>query len=160
VAKLSRLGSTRELGSVRSSPARSTTPCRFNTPTSLTLLARVSASWLACTLILDRWSPKWTPFTLFWAPSCATASSRPYGSDRQILKAWQPIPPCPQFDHYTCFPASSPFFSLFPRPPSPLSWRNEISRLKSYSLEPNLTAIRRKESTERKTALEITESTT
>jgi hypothetical protein len=40
-----------------------------------------------------------------------------------------------------------------------LSWRNEIARLKSYSLEPNVAVIR-KEPTARKTALEITGSTT
>jgi len=47
----------------------------------------VSVSWLACTLTLDRWVPTWTAFfTLFWAPSCSTASSCPCGSDRQILE--------------------------------------------------------------------------
>ena len=25
----------------------------------------------------------------------------------RYLRAWEPVPPCPQFDHYTCFPASS-----------------------------------------------------
>src|ERR1700728_1448561 len=60
-----------------------TTPCRFPSQAGQ---ARVSASWLACTLTLDRWFPKWTPFTLFWAPSCASALSYPCGSDGQILK--------------------------------------------------------------------------
>src|SRR4051794_23123734 len=71
----------------------------------------MSASWLACALTLDRWVPKWAPFfTLFWAPSCATASSRSCRSDQQILKAVKtPGALCSQFDHYACFPAS---FSL------------------------------------------------
>jgi hypothetical protein len=43
--------------------------------------------------------------------------------------------------NYACFPASSPSFSLFQRPPSPSSWRNEKSRLRSWKLEPNPTAI-------------------
>src|SRR5271170_6968502 len=61
----------------------------------------------------------------------------------RYLRAWQPTPPCPQFDHYACFLASSPSFPLFPQPPSPLSsWRNEMLQLRSCSLEPNLTVIR------------------
>jgi hypothetical protein len=100
--------------------------------------SRVSASWLACALTLDRWVLKWAPFfTLFWTPSCATASSRSCGSDRQILKAVEtPGAPCSQFDTTRAFP--------LPFAPSPSSngrlqpsWRNEKSRLRSYSLEPN-----------------------
>jgi hypothetical protein len=65
---------------------------------------------------------------------------------------------CPQFDQQRVL---SRFFSLylFQRPPSPPSWRNEKPRLRSLMLEPNPTAIREK-LTERKTALETTESTT
>ncbi len=58
----------------------------------------MSASWLACTLTLDRWVPKWTPFfTLFWAPT-----------DR-YLRAWKPVPSCLQFDQQRLL---SRFFSL------------------------------------------------
>jgi hypothetical protein len=53
----------------------------------------------------------------------------------------------------------APSFSPFPRPPSPPSWRNEKSRLRSCSLELNLT-VRREGPIERKRALEITGSTT
>jgi len=78
----------------------------------------VSASWLACVLTLDRWVPKWTLFfTLFWAPSCATASSRPCGSDRIYLGTWMPVPQCLQFDQQRML---SRFFSLL-LPPSPSS---------------------------------------
>jgi len=74
----------------RSSLSPSPTLCRFNTPTSL---AHPRSMGL-----------KWAPFvTLFWAASCATASSRSCGSDRQILKGVEtPGAPCSQFDH--CFP--------------------------------------------------------
>jgi len=115
----------------------------------------VSASWLACTFTLDRWVPKWTPFfTLFLAASCAVASSRPCGSDIQILKAWKPADQL-----HMLFPLLLPPPSfLFEQPPSP-PWRNEMSPLRSWKLEPNPTAIG-EEPAERKTALETTESTT
>jgi len=57
-------------------------------------------------------------------------------------RAWKPVPPCSQFGHYVCIPASCPSFSLFQRPPSPLSWRSETPRLTSCSVEPNSTIIR------------------
>src|SRR4051794_2865939 len=58
-------------------------------------------------------------------------------------RAWQPIPPCSQFNYYACFPASSSSFSLFQRPFSLSSWRNEKSRPRSYLLESNLTVEER-----------------
>ena len=65
-AKASCLGSTREVKSAPSSPSRSPTPCRFKHSHLASRVSqgerRVSASWLACTLTLDRWVPKWTPF--------------------------------------------------------------------------------------------------
>jgi hypothetical protein len=61
--------------------------------------------------------------------------------------------------NYACFPASSPSFSLFQRPLSPPSWRNEMPRLRSWKLKPNPTAIK-EGPTERKTALERTGRTT
>ena len=111
----------------------------------------MSASWLACTLTLDRWVPKWTPFfTLFWALT-----------DR-YLRAWKPVPSCLQFDQQRVL---SRFFSLPPPPspsfqqlPSPPTWRNEKPQLRSWELEPNPTAIKEGR-TERKTALETTGST-
>ena len=56
-----------------------------------------------------------------------------------------------------CFPASSPSFSLFQRPPSPPPWRNEKPRLRSWKFKPNPTAIREGR-TERKTAFETREA--
>jgi hypothetical protein len=80
--------------------------------------------WLACTLTLDRWVPKWTPFfTLFWALT-----------DRQS-RAWKPVPSCLQFDQQRVL---SRFFSLLPTAaPLPSSWRDEKPRLRSCELEPN-----------------------
>src|SRR5436305_12325138 len=75
----------------------------------------------------------------------------------RYLRAWKPVPSCLQFDQQrVLFPLllpPSPSFSLFQRPPSPLSWRNEKPRLSSWELEPNPTAIR-EGCTERMTALE------
>jgi hypothetical protein len=68
----------------------------------------VSASWLACTLTLDRWVPKWTPFfTLYWAPT-----------DR-YLRAWKPVPSCLQFDQQR--PLSHFFSLLLPLPTAAFS---------------------------------------
>jgi hypothetical protein len=79
---------------------------------------------------------------------------------RQILKGVEARSAMPRsLINYACFPASSPSISLFQRPPSPPSWRNEKPRLRSCKLEPNATAIR-EGPTERKTALETTGSTT
>src|ERR1700722_14966281 len=47
-----------------------------------------------------------------------------------------------RFDHHAFYHVPFPPFSLFPRPPSPPSWRNEKSRLRSCSLGMNPTAIR------------------
>ena len=91
------LGNTRQIKSAPSSPSRSPTPCRFK---HSHLASRVSQG--------ERWVPKWTPFfTLFWVPSCATASSRPCGSDRQEFKVLE-APSCLQR-----------VFSRFFFPPSP-----------------------------------------
>ena len=51
----------------------------------------------------------------------------------RYLRAWKPVPSCPQFDQQ---PVLSRLFSLLP-PPSPPSWRNEKPRLRSWKLEPN-----------------------
>src|ERR1700722_6505085 len=61
--------------SAPSSLSRSPTPGRFNTSHLASRVSegerRVSPSWLACTLTLDRWVPKWTPsLRYFGAPSC------------------------------------------------------------------------------------------
>jgi hypothetical protein len=78
----------------------------------------------------------------------------------RYLRAWKPVPSCLQFNQQRVL---SYFFSLLlsPSPSStgrlPPSWRNEKPRLRSWKLEPNLTAIR-EGPTERKTALEITGS--
>src|SRR5436305_9587183 len=81
----------------------------------------------------------------------------------RYLRAWKPVPSCLQFNQQrVLFPLLlplSPSFSLFQRPPSPPSWRNEKPRLSSWELEPNPTAIK-EGCTERKTALETTGSTT
>src|SRR4051812_47947749 len=54
--------------------------------------------------------PKLDSFTLFWAHSCATASSRLCGSDRQILKGVETRSVMPQFDRQHVL---SRFFSFF-----------------------------------------------
>ena len=97
--------------------------------------------------------PKWAPFlTLLWAASCATASSRSCGSDRQILKDVEiPAAPCSQF-HPFAPPSSN---GRLHQP----SWRNEKARLRSCTLVPNPT-VTRKGATKRRAALEITGSTT
>src|SRR5580692_9357693 len=116
----------------------------------------MSASWLACTLTLDRWVPKWTPF-LYAIFGLCLALVDP--TDR-YLRAWKPVPSCLQFVQQRVL---SRFFlppfpsSLFQRPPSP-PWRNEKRRQKNWELEPKPTAIREGR-TERRTALETTGST-
>ena len=112
----------------------------------------MSASWLACTLTLDRWVPKWIPF-LYAIFGLRLALVDP--TDR-YLRAWKPVPSCLQFDQQRVlsrfFLPPFPSFSLFQRPPSP-SWRNKKPRLRSWKLEPNPTVIREGR-TERKTTLE------
>src|SRR5436190_23332866 len=75
---------------------------------------------------------KWTPFfTLFWAPSPAEPLRLALVDPTdKCSRVWKPVPPCSQFDHYACFPASSPSFSLFERPPSPSSWQREKANAK------------------------------
>jgi hypothetical protein len=53
--------------------------------------------------------PKWAPFpTLFWAASCATASSRPCGSHRRILKGVEtPLRHAPSLVTTRVFPLPS-----------------------------------------------------
>ena len=89
------LGTTIEIKSAPSSPSCLPTPCRFKhshpreqgEPGWATGEWRVSASWPRAQSHPRSMVPKWTPFfTLFWAPFCVTASSRPCGSYRQILK--------------------------------------------------------------------------
>jgi hypothetical protein len=70
----------------------------------------------------------------------------------RYLRAWKPVPSCLQFDQQRVL---SHFFSLFQRPPSPPSWRNEKPRLRSWTLKLNPTAMREGR-TKRKTTLEIT----
>ena len=71
-------------------------------------------------------NPKWAPFfTLFSGPSYTTASFHPGGFDRQV------------------FEERASLSSLFPRPPSPPSWRKEKSRPRSCLLGPNPTGCKR-----------------
>jgi hypothetical protein len=110
----------------------------------------------------------------FWAPSRTITSSRPGGSDRQVLEerrslfshthkedSLSPPPPPPpffttllpsRFDRHAFRHAPFCLFSLFPRPSSPPSWRNKKSRLRSCSLGLNPTAVKGGP-TERKAAL-------
>jgi len=166
--------STRGVKSARSSPSRSPPACRFNTRTSRAGWAgvsegerRVSEGWAARSSrarspSIDRSQNRLPSLRYFGLPSCATASSsRPCGSDRQAdtQGRGRPFRHARSLINYACFPASSPSISLFQRPHSPPSWRNEKPRLRSCKLEPNATAIR-EGPTERKTALETTGSTT
>jgi hypothetical protein len=144
-------GNTRELKSAPSSRSRSPTPCRFKH----SHLARVSASWLACTLTLGRWVPKWTLFFTLFLGSLPAQPLRLALVDPidRYLRAWKPVLSWLQFNQQRVL---SRFFSLFQRPPLP-PWRNEKLRLRSWKLELNQTAIREGR-TERNTALEITSS--
>jgi hypothetical protein len=78
----------------------------------------------------------------------------------RYLRAWKPVPPCPQFDKQRVL---SRFFSLLLPLPTASStttiMANEKPQLRSWKLEPNPT-VTRERPTERKTALEITENTT
>jgi hypothetical protein len=104
----------------------------------------VSASWLVCTLTLDRWVPKRTPLRCFRLPPAQPLRLALVDPTDRYLRAWKPVPLCPQYNHYVCFPASSPSFSLFlfQRPPAPPSRRNDKQRSRSWELEPNPTVIR------------------
>ena len=76
----------------------------------------MSASWLARTLTLDRWFPKMGSLSLrhFGLPPAQPLRVALVDLTARYLRAWQPVPPCPQFDHYAYFPASSPSFLPLP----------------------------------------------
>jgi hypothetical protein len=58
----------------------------------------VSVSLVACTLTLDRWVPKWTPFsTLFWLPPAQPLSLAVVDPTDRDSRVWEPVPSCPQF---------------------------------------------------------------
>jgi hypothetical protein len=69
--------------------------------------------------------PKMNSLSLryFWAPSCATASSRPCGSDRQVLEGVEARSAMLAVDQQTraflLLLRPSPSFSLFQRLPAP-----------------------------------------
>jgi hypothetical protein len=103
----------------------------------------VSASWLACTLNLDRWSPKWTPFLyaifgsflcnhfvspLWTRPTDARGRDSPFRHARSVITT-------------RAFPLLLP-----PSPAShrhlPHHHRKRNATAENYSLEPNLTVIR------------------
>src|SRR5271155_1677327 len=103
--------------------------------------------------------PKWAPFvTLFWAASCATASSHSCGSDRQIRPTDTQGRGNPRVYHAPNLITTRAF--PLPFAPSPSSngrlyhhhGETKKTRLRSCSLAPNPT-VTREWSTERKTAL-------
>src|ERR1700722_10660228 len=112
---------TIELKSAPSSPSRSPTPCRFKHSHLASRVSqgerRVSASWLPCTLTLDRWVPKWTPFlyAIFGLPPAQPLRLALVDPTDRYLRAWKPVPSCLQFDQQRVL---SRFFSLFLPPPS------------------------------------------
>ena len=82
--------------------------------------------------------PKWTPVLYFGLPPAQPLRLALLDPTDRYSRAWKPVPPSRSLINYACFPASSsPSFSLFQRPPSPPSWRNEKSQPRSCSLEPN-----------------------
>ena len=118
----------------------------------------MSASWLACTLTLDRWVPKWTLFLhailrdRFVSPLWIRQTDRGRGS---------PFRHACSLISNGYFPASSPSSLLLPLPTSAFLHHHGETKshgLRSWKLEPNPTAIR-EAPTKRKTVLETTGST-
>ena len=72
----------------------------------------MSASWLACTLTLNLWVPKWTPsLRYFGLPPAQPLRLALMDPTDRYLRAWKPVQSCLQFDQQR---ALSRFFSLFP----------------------------------------------
>jgi hypothetical protein len=129
--------------------------------------------------------PEWVPFIKLFRAFSYTTTFVPFWWIQQTgtWRAWAPLltcsegednslPPSPlssllsplssllstRSDHPTFRPVSLSSSSLFPRAPSPPSWRSEKPRLKTYSLGRNPTVTRGR-LTERKTVLETTRGT-
>src|SRR5277367_5078615 len=101
--------------------------------------------------------PNGLPLRYFRLPTTQPLRLALVNPTDRYLRDWKPRYAAP-IDHYLCFPASfAPSSSSNCRLHH--HRRNEKLRLRSCSLEPNLTVIR-KAPTERKMALETTGSTT